>query len=42
MLSWIKMLSHLYVEEFSKYRALQLLGICVSGEGRGLGKGFCA
>lgn len=42
MLSWIKELSHLDVEELSKYRALYLLGICASGEGRGLGKGFRA
>lgn len=42
MLSWIKGLSHLDMEEFPKYRALQLLGICASGERRGLGKGFWA
>lgn len=36
MLSWVKGISHLDVEEFSKYRVL--LGICASGKGRGPGK----
>lgn len=35
MLSWVKGISHSDVEKFSKYRVLQLLGICASGKGRG-------
>lgn len=38
MLSWVKGISHLDVEEFSKYRVLQLLGICASGKGKGPAK----
>lgn len=34
MLSWVKGISHSDVEEFSKYRVLQLLGICIrKGQG---------